>query len=217
MDTSNFLLELTSLSYDRLRLLEIFNHAKPYARLKGLKWRERPNTLTTVDRATSVVIQYGDYMMLDSTKQNLSYDFLQHEYIRNLVGSLNFSHEIVSSNIDIIWYRPGFEFEPHTDHYAAATMMWPIFPEDGGAPIDFYYKEGLNFVRGEANGFKDTVGNDDIIYTHYYSTTYPAIFNSHWIHGVRKVTRERAFLRLRINEYFESIVEKHTAGKLIKE
>jgi hypothetical protein len=214
--TYKYLIEILELKYDRNVLLEIFNQSKEYARLKGLKWRETPKSLVEIEKATSVVIQYGDYMMLDSNKSNLSYNFLQHDYIKNLVNNLNFSHEITPGNIDIIWYRPGFEFEPHTDHYAASTMMWPIFPEDGGQPIDFYYKKDLEIKKGEAAEFKNKVSLEDIIYTHNYSTTYPTIFNSHWIHGIRKVANERAFLRLRINENFESIVEKYKNGKLIK-
>jgi hypothetical protein len=211
-----YVIEIHDLWYDRNILLEIFNQAKDHARVKGLKWRDKPVIPTPANEALSVVIQYGDYMMVDPKRNGLSYNLLEHEYIKKLVDKLNFEHPITPRNVDIIWYRPGFEFEPHTDHYAASTMMWPIFPEDGGQPIDFYYKENLEIKKGEANEFKNIVTDDDIIYTHHYSTTHPTIFNSHWIHGVRLVDRERAFLRLRLNENFESIVNKYRNKTLIK-
>ena len=215
MNTSPFLLELPELTFDRLELLKIFEHAKPYARLKGLKWKEKPKTLITIEDAKCIVIQYGDHMMLDSSKSNLSYDFLQHQYLKDIMQRLKFTHEITAGNIDIIWYRPGFQFEPHVDHYAAATMMWPIFPAGGGAPIDFYYNETVKIEEGVAAGLDGIITEADLIHTHYYNTTCPTIFNSHWIHGVRTVTEERAYLRLRINERFDSIVNKYKNKELV--
>lgn len=216
MNISQFLLEVPELQFSQLELLKIFDHAKPYARLKGLKWKDKPKMLTTIENAKCIVIQHGDYMMLDSSKSNLSYDFLQHQYVKNIMERLQFAHEITAGNIDIIWYRPGFRFEPHVDHYAASTMMWPIFPADGGAPIDFYYNKDVTLEAGVAAGLDGIITETDLIHTHYYNTTCPTIFNSHWIHGVRPVTKERAYLRLRINESFDSIVNKYKNNKLVK-
>lgn len=216
MNTSPFLLEIPQLQFDRQQLLKIFNHAKPYARLKGLVWREKPSSLISVDNATCLVIQFGEYLMLDNNKTDLSYDFLQHNCIKDIMKPLKFNHKITARNIDIIWYRPGFTFEPHVDHYAASTMMWPIFPADGGAPIDFYYNKDVKLEAGVAAGLAGIITEKDLIHTHYYNTTYPTIFNSHWIHGVRPVTEERAYLRLRINESFESIVDKYNNKALVK-
>lgn len=216
MTVDKFILEVPELPYLREELLGIFEQCKSFGRLKGLKWRERPERLSSLDQARCLVIQYGENMMLDESKKNLSYDFMQHDLIRNMMQKLNFNHPITAGNIDIIWYRPGFEFEPHVDHYAAATMMWPIIPETGGAPIDFYSLDKVNYTPGEPVGFKNILTKEDIIHTHYYSTLHPTIFNSHWIHGVRKVNHVRVYMRLRINESFDSIVEKHKSGKLIK-
>jgi hypothetical protein len=216
MTKDKFILELPELVYSRQELEDIFNQCKQFGRLKGLKWREKPRTLIELDQATCLVIQYGDNMMLDESKNNLSYNFMQHDCIRNVVKRLNFNHAISPSNIDMLWYRPGFEFEPHVDHYAAATMMWPIIPESGGAPIDFYHNDKVTFTPGEPAAFKDIITTDDLIYTHYYNTTYPTIFNSHQIHGVRTVDHVRVYLRLRINEAFDSIVQKYNSGTLIK-
>jgi hypothetical protein len=66
-----------------------------------------------------------------------------------------------------------------------------------------------------ALGLDGIITEADSIHTHYYNTTYPTIFNSHWIHGVRTVTEERAYLRLRINERFDSIVNKYKNKELV--
>jgi len=216
MNTSRFLLEIPELSFDQAKLLEIFEQAKPFARIKGLVWRKYYNVTRTIEQAKCLVIQHGEYMMLDKTKTDLSYSFLQHQYIKNIMQRLQFTHEITAGDIDIIWYRPGFRFEPHVDHYAASTMMWPIFPVDGGAPIDFYYNENIKLEAGVAAGFDGIISEDNLIHTHYYNTAFPTIFNSHWIHGVRTITEERAYLRLRINESFESIVSKYKNNELVK-
>ena len=207
------ILELTDFEYDRNELLKIFEQTKKFARVKGLPWRDRPDKVITVENAKCVVIQHGEHMMLDSTKSDLSCNLLSFEYIKTLVKRLNFIHKISPGNVDIIWYRPGFKFEPHTDNYAYSTMMWPIIPEDGGAPIDFYHREGLEIkIPGEYKMLTD----NDIVLTHHYSTKYPTIFNSHFIHGVKTVDVERAYFRLRLNETFKEIVEKYKNGTLLK-
>lgn len=208
------IIEISELLYDRIELTEIFEQTKKYARVKGLPWRFVPNQIAPVDTAKCVVIQYGDNMMLDHSKNDLSCNLLEFDYIKQLVQPLNFSHKITPNNVDIIWYRPGFLFTPHVDHYASSTLMWPIIPDDGGAPVDFYHKTGIEIKTGE---YKDIVSDSDIFYTHYYSTLHPTIFNSHLIHGVRFVNKERAYLRLRINESFYSIKEKYKNGILIND
>ena len=217
MNTEDFVIDLKDFTYDRTVLADIFEQARPYGRVKGLKWKTYTGKPRPPESATNLVIQYGDYMMLDPTKADLSYNLLQHEYIRNLVGRLNFDHEITAGNVDIIWNRTGFVFEPHVDHYAKATMMWNILPEDGGVPVDFYDKTKVEYELGQALGFEKILTDNDIIHTHHYGLNYPTIFNSHWPHGVRRVSdRERVYLRLRINEPYESILQKYTSGTLVK-
>lgn len=213
MITDKFLLELPTLNYDRARLQEIFNEVRDKARIKHLPWRGAVNS--NVSEVTGLVIQFGDFMMADTSKDNLSCNLLSFPYISQLVNQLNVS-QIYPDQIDIIWYKPGFSFEPHVDHRAASTVMFPIFPEDGGAPIDFYYREDIQLEAGVAANFKNKLTNADINYTHYYSTHYPTIFNSHWIHGVRTVDRDRAYLRVRLSESFNNIIEKFNNHILIK-
>lgn len=216
MNIEDFVIDLKNFTYDRSVLLDIFEQARPYGRVKGLKWKTYTGKPRSPDQATNLVIQHGNHMMLDPTKDDLSYDLMQHDYIKNLVGRLNFTHEINPGNVDIIWNRKGFVFEPHVDHYAKATMMWNILPEDGGVPVDFYSKDKVQYELGQALGFEKILTDEDIIHTHNYGTNYPTIFNSHWPHGVRTVTNvERVYLRLRINEPYESILEKHQNGTLV--
>lgn len=214
INKTDCILELTELLYDKSKLLEIFEQTKQYARVKGLPWRDRPDRVAAVSDAKCVVIQHGEHMMLDNTKTNLSCNLLEFDYIKSLVTRLNFSHKITPGNVDIIWYRPGFKFEPHTDNYAYSTMMWPIIPDDGGAPIDFYHKDGIEIkIPGEYKMLSDA----DIAVTHYYSTQHPTIFNSHKIHGVKSVNSERAYFRLRINESFTELLRKYKTGELIND
>ena len=221
MDKDQFVIEVDDMPYDRAALLRVFEQAKPYARIKGLGWQDNSHLETwNVDTAPAVVIYSGSYMNIDSGKKDLNYNFLKHESVRRMIERLNFSHPITEGNVDMIWYRPGFKFEPHIDHYAKSTMMWPIIPDDAGAPIDFYYKSNIDLIpliqSGKPAGFKDQVTDSDICCTHYYSTAVPTIFNSLWIHGVRPVATERVYLRLRINEPFESIVSKYKSGTLVR-
>jgi hypothetical protein len=215
MNKDDFLLELTQLTYDRNKLKEIFNSVKSYARIKGLPWRGKPGVNLDTEKAKCLVIQYGDHMMLDSTKSHLSYNLLENDYIKSLVSKINFGHRITENNIDIIWYRPGFVFEPHTDSYSHSTLMWPIYPDSGGAPIDFYEKEGVEIKL--PCEYKNIVSDSDIVYTHFYSTSYPTVFNSHKIHGVKSVNEERVYLRLRLNESFEDLMKKYKDGELIND
>jgi hypothetical protein len=212
----DFVLEIKELDYDRTKLIPIYEATKHLGRVKGLPWRsyDKSKVLST-DQAKCVVVQYGDHMMLDDANKNLSCNLLEFPYVKELVSKLNFNHEITGNNVDIIIYRPGFKFEPHTDGYSQSTLMWPIIPEDGGAPVDFYHRDDIEIkIPGE---YKTQVSDKDIVYTHYYNTTCPTIFNSHKIHGVKGVQVDRAFLRLRLNETFESILEKYNTGRLIND
>jgi hypothetical protein len=215
MNKEDYLLELTELSYDRSQLKDIFDAVKSHARIKGLPWRGKPGVNLDTEKAKCLVIQHGEHMMLDSTKAHLSYNLLTNDYIKSLVSKINFGHKITEHNIDIIWYRPGFVFEPHTDAYSHSTLMWPIYPDGGGAPIDFYHRDGIEIkLPGE---YKNIVTDNDIIYTHYYSTEYPTVFNSHRIHGVKSVNEDRVYLRLRLNESFDELLTKYKNGELIND
>lgn len=215
MINNDYLIELHELTYDRDILKALFDDLKPFFRIKGLPWRGKPGVNLDVEKAKCVVVQHGDHMMLDPTKSHLSVNLLENSYIKSLVSRLTFSHKISPNNLDIMWYRPGFVFEPHTDSYSHSTLMWPILPDNGGAPIDFYHRDDIEIKL--PNEYKNIVSDKDIVYTHYYSTKHPTVFNSHKIHGVKSVNEDRVYLRLRLNESFDNIRTRYTQGTLIND
>lgn len=220
MQQEDFFIQLTNFSYDRLELLEIYKSVAHKARLKGLKWKPTTRlspTKTPYSLGTTSVIQYGDYQMLDLSKADLSCNFLEFDYIRQMVSKLNFDHEILSSHCDMLIYNFNSSFPAHTDHYAASTMMWPILPEDSGEPIHFYHRDDFNIIPGEARSWEFNVTDKDIAYTHHYGTQYPTIFNSHTIHAIPRVHQLRVSFRLRLNESYKSILNKHKLGTLVVE
>jgi hypothetical protein len=95
--------------------------------------------------------------------------------------------------------------------------MFPILPDDGAAPIDFYrMPEGATWER--AAGYSKWINPDrDLIYSYHYSLIHPSMFNGNIIHGVKNNDKERVFLRFKcLNMTFHSIIEKAKQGKLIK-
>ena len=221
MKQEDFFIRLENFSYDQSELHEIYKSVAHKARLKGLKWKPA-TTLnprkTPYDPGTTSVIQYGNKQMLVPSKSHLSCNFLEFDYIRQLVSRLNFDHEILPNNCDMLIYNFNSIFPAHTDHYAASTMMWPILPEDSGEPIHFYHRDDFNVIPGEARSWEFNVTDEDIVYTHYYGTQYPTIFNSHTIHAIPRIRSNlRVSLRLRLNESYESILSKHKSNTLVLE
>jgi hypothetical protein len=210
---NNFIIELNNFPYQRTKLLEIYQQIAHLGRVKGLPWRIVQNQFLDRNLATCLVIQSGDYMMLDPSTSDLDCNLLDFDYIQNLVNTFNIEHTIGPGNLDILIYKPGFTFEPHTDGYCKSLIMFPILPEDGGAPIDFY--NDSNITLKTPASYRSKVKNSDIVYTHYYNTNYPTIVNTHKIHGVRRVNETRVYLRCKLNESFESILCKHLQNNLL--
>lgn len=211
MDTKNLILELPEISLDKQKLINIFESVKSYGRVKGLPWKEYSLNNISLNRSKCIVITDGDYMMLDHSASHLSINLLGIPYIKELVSKIKFDHEILSNNIDILWYKPGFIFEPHIDGYAASTMIVPII---SNTSIDFYENKNLNIEKGKSATFENIVTFNDLIYSHRYNCNFPTIFNSHIIHGIGTITKDRVCLRLKINEPFESIIDKYINNKL---
>ncbi len=202
------LLELPELTYDKSKLLEIFDQVKGHARVKSLAWRQP--CLVDVNKATNVVIQSHDYMMLKDEEHGKGINLLDFPYIRELVDRLDI--EVNETNLDIMWNRPGFRFLPHVDGWAASVFMWPILADGEFNPVDFYNYDGDIVLSSEYPKLKDT----DIALTHNYSHKYATVFNSHLIHGVRPVKNNRIFMRLRTDTKFENVRSKYKQGTLIK-
>lgn len=139
---------------------------------------------------------------------------LEYDEIRELTDRFNFSRPLHDRSVDILVYEPGYVFHPHVDFYMYCGIMFPILPEDGGEPIDFYEKEGL--TRERATGYAKELTEKDIVYSYNYSTVHPSMFNGLTIHGVRKVQRRRVFFRIKmVDDTFNSIIKKNQLGKFI--
>lgn len=208
MTSQDCILELPEMTYDKNKLVEIFNQTKKYARVKSLPWR--PPYISDVDKAYNVVIQSHDYMMLNEQDKGQGFNLLEFDYIRNILNRLDL--HVDHTNLDIMWNRPDFRFSPHIDGWAASVIVWPILSDGDFNPVDFYDYDGKTTLSSEYKQLTDA----DIAYTHHYSDTCATVFNSHLIHGVRLVKNNRIFLRLRTNVEFETIKEKYNNGTLIK-
>jgi hypothetical protein len=204
------ILELPELTYDKSKLVDIFEQVKGYARVKSLAWRNPVFRVDTIDTATNVVIQSHDYMMLKEEDKGKGINLLDFSYIRELVDRLDVS--VNETNLDIMWNRPGFKFWPHVDRWAASVFVWPILADGEFNPVDFYNYDGDIILDSEYRQLTDS----DIAVTHNYSGVHATVFNSHLIHGVRKVENNRIFLRLRTDTEFSILKDKYRNGKLIK-
>ena len=222
MNQEDFFIQLKNFPYDRDALVEIYKKVAHTARLKGLVWKPLPKVdphITPYTRGTSAVIQCGNYQMVDPSKDHLSCNLLEFDYVQDLVSRLNFDHPILPENCDMLLYNPNAKFSPHTDHYAASTMMWPILPliDEDSAPIHFHHRDDVEVIPGNARSYEHEITDNDIVYTHHYGSEFPTIFNSHTIHSIPRVKSFRVSLRLRIGESYHSILNKYKSGTLVLE
>lgn len=138
------------------------------------------------------------------------------EPIKKLVERFNFNTPLQGADVDILIYKPNYLFHPHVDFHMNCGIMFPILPDTGASPIDFY-----NMPPGEdwerAKGYAKSIKfNRDIIYSYYYNLKHPSMFNGNTIHGVRNNNQERVFLRVKcITMTFDQVIEETKLGKFI--
>jgi len=160
--------------------------------------------------------QLGLFDTIDS-KGFIDKHVIEYDIIQSLVKRFTFDTPLQSQDVDVLIYRPGYIFHPHVDFHMHCGIMFPILPDDGAAPIDFYrMPEGATWER--AAGYSKWINPDrDLIYSYHYSLIHPSMFNGNIIHGVKNNDKERVFLRFKcLNMTFHSIIEKAKQGKLIK-
>ena len=94
--------------------------------------------------------------------------------------------------------QSGFSFYPHIDYGRTLSLMYPIYPEDGGVATTFYNPDiiteedwanqrhylGRRSRMVDVQYIKYEHDDEDVIYEHYYSTEYPTICNIQTAHGV---------------------------------
>lgn len=137
--------------------------------------------------------------------------YLDIPIIRELVDRFNPSaKEIGSGNICMVVYRPGFVFHPHIDFSRKASIMFPVYPSDAGAPIDFYKHEIVEGSKTRPHMDEYYIGS------HFYSTKYPTITNSTIPHGVRNDTNDiRVQLQLSIYDDWNKCIRRIKTGRYI--
>jgi hypothetical protein len=201
------ILEIPNVTYDKNELLKIYEQVKDYARVKYLPWNKTPTEFAKKDDVKAVTIQYNDHEIRNPADHGGGVNLLDFEYIRNLVGRFNLN--IHPANVSMIIYKEGYVFKPHVDGWAASVLMFPIMSTSA---IDFYHETGMQF-----ESYKEyAMGYDKIIYSHYYSDTYPTFFNSHIIHGVKPTLGFQVKLKINLNDDFYSIRERYKSGILVK-
>jgi hypothetical protein len=203
------ILEIPEVSYDKNKLLEIYEQVKDYARVKYLPWRETPKEFIQKDNSKALVIQHTDNEIRNPNEFGKGANLLEFSYIRELTERFNFNRKIVSSDISMIVYKDGFTFKPHADGHAACVVMFPIIVS---SYIDFYHESNMVF---ESYKEYDKMDYDKIVHSHYYNETYATIFNSHVIHGVKPTKGFQVKLKINMNEQFHSVREKYKNGTLV--
>jgi hypothetical protein len=198
------------ITYNVLELQTLYEELKPYRRTRALVLENKNKNgsiSTDPDVALQSQIMKSHSQIVDQTKPG--YDVGRHPIVQKLLNQ--FKIKINPDLVDINCFRPGFEFHPHTDQ-VQCTVMFPIIPLDTGAPIDFYYREGLEVKS--ATEYRHLTASDRFA-EHHYSNTHPSIINQRQIHGVRRLDHERVYLRFKINDYsFLNLVELDNQGQL---
>jgi hypothetical protein len=202
---------VVGITYNISELQDLYEELKSFRRTRPLILENKSianKVETDPDKAVQSQIM-KHHKAADANRPG--YDVGQHPIVQQLIKQ--FKIKINPDLVDINCFRPGFEFFPHTDQ-VMCTIMWPIIPTSGGAPIDFYFKEGL--VPQPATEYKSMLTKKDKVAEHHYSTSHPAIINQRQIHGVSKLDHERVYLRFKIYDYsFEDLVKLDNLGQLV--
>jgi hypothetical protein len=209
MKLENYVHTIFGISYDMKELQSTYQTLKHYRRPTGLYLSGLSKNPQSENRLQSQIKLDSTHVLGDD---HLGCDLTAYPAIKNIIDK--FAIYIKPRLIDINCFNPNFEFLPHTDQ-VNCTIMIPIIPDDGGAPINFYFKEGLDPTP--ATDYRKILTDNDIIFKHKYSTVHPTLINQRQIHGVSKLDHERVYLRFKLEDYcYEELVDLDKTGKLIK-
>jgi hypothetical protein len=168
-------------------------------------------------RTDNTKFRPGRFETLDTFEKS-GMHVIEYEPVKNLVKKFNFDVTLSAPDVDVIIYKPGFNFQPHVDPHIHCGIMFPIFPdlESEIAPIDFY-KLPPDATWGRGKNYDDCVDFErDFVYSYHYSTKHPSMFDGDTIHGVRNNNKDRVFLRFKIiSMTFDDVVKKAKSKKLI--
>jgi hypothetical protein len=202
-------------TYDREELKNWYSEVKQYRNDFGTvmnRLREESDSPLSHNKR----FQLGLFDTIDS-KGFINKHVIDFEPIQKLVKKFAFDTPLQTQDVDVLIYKPGYIFHPHVDFHMHCGIMFPILPDEGAAPIDFYRMPAeANWER--AAGYGRLIKSDrDLIYSYYYSLNHPSMFNGDTIHGVKNNDKERVFLRFKcLNMTFQDVIEKTKNGNFLK-
>jgi hypothetical protein len=147
--------------------------------------------------------------------------FLHYPEVAELVEKFNpITQPITHGNIAVTVYQPGFLFHPHIDFSRRSCIMFPIFPTDGGALVDYYDNEILGeqpkvMSHGQGAGEHD---EEYYLGSFRYSNTHANIMNVEKVHGVRNVgsvASERVYLQISIYDDYQTCMDRMKPGEFL--
>lgn len=210
LTSKDCILEIPEIEYDNNELIKIYESIKDFARVKYLPWKETPDQFISKEESKSLIIQYDNYQIRNPYEQEgMTVNLLDFEYISNLAK--RFKIPLYPGNFSITIYKEGYEFKPHIDGYAASVIMFPITGDFSDKTLNFYHRPGMEYET-----YKEyEMDNSNIFFSHSYNTTNPIIFNSHIVHGVKKLLKPQIKLKINTNHQFGLIRQQYIDGHLI--
>lgn len=196
------------ITYDREELKEWYNSVKKHVK----SFADVMNTTadTPHRKFTRSTLQTVD------TYGSTGLHILDHEPIQRLVRQFNFDQPLDNRAVDVLVMRKGTDFKAHVDFRMHCGIMFPILPDVGAEPIDFYRIPPGAVWKRAANYNQQLIVDRDLLYSYHYNMQHPSMFNGDTIHGVRQVKQERVFLRFKCYSMtFDQVIAKAKAGNLI--
>jgi len=149
------------------------------------------------------------------TENQIGIPISDYKQIRCLIEKFNFETPLNKFDVDVLIYEPKYYFAPHVDFHMHCGIMFPILPDTGMAPIDFY-RLPSGATWGKAKTYITNFERDHI-YSYHYSLDHPSMFNGETIHGVRNNNNTRVFLRFKIlHMTFQQVIDAGNQGKLFQ-
>lgn len=194
---NQFVFTVPKVQYDPYSVKNYVESLKPYRRIKILPWRNIDEyrarfTGISIDdpRIPASVVSNKNDMMIDPSQLNLIYDFSKDNFLGDLFNKTGIAHNEIFV-IEIIYYKQGYTFQPHTDALIKCKIMIPAALESQSImPIDFY-NSNTGIIKLGKNYDVDDIS---LAYTHIYSNTFPTIINTQAIHGVQSMLYERTMI-----------------------
>lgn len=208
---NEFVFTIPSIRYDPKFLMDYVNDLKPYRRIKILPWRNLEEyqqklkgiSIDDPKIPASVVTNRNDFIV-STDQNNLNYDFSKDSFINNILNKTELKDNEVH-NIEIVYYKKDYIFHPHTDAAIKCKIMMPASLESNEiTPVDFYTLKQGEVKIGTEYQYQDV----DLTYKYRYSNSMPSVINTHSIHGVEKMLRDRTMITIGLLIDFETFYKK---------